>query len=176
VLSRPPSKTLFHIRVYIATSKTHGSGLFTGENVPKGTNVITWGGEVFSSDQVERGYCEPHTAIQISQNKWLGSSKGELRDASDYMNHSCLANVGLSGRFELIALSDIRMNTELTGDYSTWLNNELYQISGECRCGQVSCRKVIRGDEWRNREFAQKKYDHLSTYIKLLVDKFGIFK
>lgn len=57
-------------------------------------------------------------------------------------NHSCDANTGLDG-LNVIALADIRMNEELTLDYSQFLDENMEPF--ECRCGSKDCRGLIRG-------------------------------
>jgi hypothetical protein len=57
-------------------------------------------------------------------------------------NHSCDANTGLEG-LNVIALTDISMNEELTLDYSQFLDENMEPF--ECRCGSADCRGMIKG-------------------------------
>ncbi|MEO8403147.1 MAG: SET domain-containing protein-lysine N-methyltransferase [Chitinophagaceae bacterium] len=57
-------------------------------------------------------------------------------------NHSCDANTGLEG-LNVIALTDINMNEELTLDYSQFLDENMEPF--ECKCGSRGCRGQITG-------------------------------
>jgi D-alanine-D-alanine ligase len=57
-------------------------------------------------------------------------------------NHSCDANTGLDG-LNVVALTDISMNEELTLDYSHFLDENMEPF--ECRCGSSACRGTITG-------------------------------
>lgn len=57
-------------------------------------------------------------------------------------NHSCDANTGLEG-LNVVALTDISMNEELTLDYSQFLDENMEPF--ECKCGSSSCRGTITG-------------------------------
>lgn len=172
----PPKRTLFHVDVYVAPSAIHGKGLFAGARISERQHALTWGGRVFSGEEVKCGACEPHTAIRIGDDEWLGESIGETRDSSDFMNHSCMPNVALDSPFELRALTQIEKDEELTADYSTWLNDARYARIVSCQCGRAGCRHIISGVEWRNPDFARAKYQQLSPYVRGLVDKHGILR
>jgi D-alanine-D-alanine ligase len=57
-------------------------------------------------------------------------------------NHSCDANTGLDG-LNVVALTDIPMNEELTLDYSQFLDEHMEPF--ECKCGSSVCRSTITG-------------------------------
>lgn len=57
-------------------------------------------------------------------------------------NHCCEANTGLDG-LNVVALTDIAINEELTLDYSDFLDENMEPF--ECKCGSPACRGLIRG-------------------------------
>jgi D-alanine-D-alanine ligase len=57
-------------------------------------------------------------------------------------NHSCDANTGLEG-LNVVALTDISMNEELTLDYAQFLDENMEPF--ECKCGSSACRGTITG-------------------------------
>jgi hypothetical protein len=76
-------------------------------------------------------------------------------------NHSCDANTGLDG-LNVIALTDIAVNEELTLDYSQFLDENMEPF--ECKCGSPECRGTIKGvlnNSVNSRE--QKQYIPTST-------------
>lgn len=173
---KPPVRTFFAVKLYVAPSGVHGKGLFAGERIEAGRHILTWGGQIFSGDEVRRGVCEPHTAIRIGEDEWLGEVAGAERDAGDFINHSCAPNVGLDGPFNLVAISQIDKDEELTADYSTWLDDGSYASIMSCRCSQTRCRHSVSGTEWRDPAFARLRYMHLSPYVRALVDRYGILR
>lgn len=58
-----------------------------------------------------------------------------------YINHRCEPNAGFDESGNLVALTAIRPNTEITWDYSTQEYNPKYRLL--CRCGSGQCRGII---------------------------------
>jgi hypothetical protein len=79
-----------------------------------------------------------------------------------FINHSCEPNVGIAGNVVMRAMRDIAADEELTTDYC------LFDVATDpmaCSCGTPSCRKVIRGDDWRNRELQARYAGWFSWYV-----------
>lgn len=68
-------------------------------------------------------------------------------------NHSCNPNTKYAG-LNVVAITDIRMNEELTLDYTSFLNNEMESFI--CNCGAGNCRKIIRGKQENSITYLEK--------------------
>ena len=81
----------------------------------------------------------------------------------NYFNHSCEPNVGFDLHGDYVAMRAIPKNTEFLLDYSFLNTNPDYKM--RCSCGSKNCRKIITGNEWKNKEFVKKnkKYFYASV-------------
>lgn len=174
--STVPARTIFYVPVCVFQSSIHQCGLFADRQIELGEDILTWGGVVFSTKQIEKGMCEPHTAIRLAHDKWIANEKGASRTPDDYMNHSCDPNAALRSCVTITAIRKIERGAEITADYSTWLADSDYAMSQPCKCGSSQCRQSIRGNEWQNPSFARSRYTTLSPYVRSLVDRNGILK
>jgi D-alanine-D-alanine ligase len=57
-------------------------------------------------------------------------------------NHSCNPNTAYDG-LNLVALSDLQADEELTLDYADLLDENLTAF--ECSCGSLNCRRIVSG-------------------------------
>ncbi len=71
-----------------------------------------------------------------------------------YLNHSCDGNVGFDEHGDFVARRRIRKGEELTYDYGLAESNPRFRM--RCRCGTVSCRSIITGDDWKDAEFRER--------------------
>ena len=63
-----------------------------------------------------------------------------------HINHSCEPNVGLDKKYNYVALRDIKLNEELTFDFSTIMGCRDWKIT-QCRCRSKLCRGRITANE-----------------------------
>jgi SET domain-containing protein len=114
-----------------------GRGVFAGEGIAKGSEVIEYSGPLLKYEETS-----PTTlAVQIGEGVYMGASGGP----DDYVNHSCEPNCGLvieGGKVSLVAIRDIGEGEELYFDYSTTMDEDDFEMP--CRCGVASCRGVVR--------------------------------
>ena len=93
-------------RVYIEESKIHGKGLFARRDIKKGEFIGTFKGPEAKRDG-------SHVLWIYDGDEYEGRrGKNALR----YLNHSHHANAEFE-HFDLYALKDISMNSEITIDY-----------------------------------------------------------
>ncbi|MGV7235453.1 MAG: SET domain-containing protein [Nitrosomonadaceae bacterium] len=93
-------------RVYIEESKIHGKGLFARRNIKKGEFIGTFEGPAAKRDG-------SHTLWIYDGDEYEGRrGKNALR----YLNHSHHANAEFE-HFDLYAIKNISMNSEITIDY-----------------------------------------------------------
>ena len=102
--------------------------------------------------------------IQVTERLYIGPATAKEREgAMMHLNHSCEPNLGLQGQIVFVALRDILRDEELTIDYAM-TDDEPYEM--RCTCGSESCRGVITGRDWMEKEI-QRKYDgYFSWFIQ----------
>jgi hypothetical protein len=123
-----------------------GRGLFATRAIPMGT--VTW---VFCAlEQVldPLGYSLLSAPYRSYLDKYSYATRSGERilccDLGRYINHSCEPNTLTLRNAEIeLAIRDIQPGEELTDDYGTFRTEDMV-----CRCGQRSCRGVVRGDDW----------------------------
>src|SRR3989344_4449693 len=78
-------------------------------------------------------------------------------------NHSCEPNCGISGNIKIIAIRDIKPGEELTFDYAF---TESFFEPFKCNCRTLTCRKVIKPDDWKDLKLQRKFYKYFSDYLR----------
>jgi len=142
-------------------SKIHGTGMIANEKIVKGEVVAVYGGVIVpSSDIVDyRKRVGGIRGIQIDENFFIYATerKGGL------FNHSCDPSLGYKNTILIVALKDKNPGEELAFDYSF---TESDFEPWECSCGSENCRKVIRPDDWKNKELQEKWGEYFAPYLK----------
>jgi SET domain-containing protein len=132
-----------------------GRGVFAGEPVMKGAQIIAFTGPLLRYQDTT-----PKTlALQIGPDLYLGASG----NADDCVNHSCAPNSGLQIAgldVRLIALRDITAGEEICFDYSTTMNEDDFEMP--CKCDSSICRGIV-GD-----------FKHLPAELRRRYAKLGI--
>jgi hypothetical protein len=139
-----------------ATQDGRGFGLFTVEDMPAGTLIIEYCGEVIDQDEVNRRIAANNAKgvvdfyyFQVDQTMTIDA--GVRGSRARFINHSCSPNcmtqrweVGNETRVGIFSKRDIPAGSEVTIDYhfeSFWKKGEECQ----CRCGSVNCSGVLGG-------------------------------
>jgi hypothetical protein len=104
-------------------------------------------------------------AIQIDDDIYLVSSYAG--EPGDNFNHSCEPSCFLMGAVILKAMRHINVGEELTYDYSTSDASDYDEF--KCRCGKLSCRTNITGNDWQLPELQAKYLGKFSPYIALRI-------
>jgi SET domain-containing protein len=134
-------------------SKIHGRGVYARKDIPKGTRLIEYAGELISNAEADRRYDDEsmashHTFLFILDDRWcIDAAHGG--NIARFINHKCEPNciAWIVGRKIWIdALKDIKAGEELGYEYEyefekgyTVEDLEFY----ECRCGSPKCRGTI---------------------------------
>src|SRR5688500_13663773 len=77
-------------------SKIHGRGVYARKDIPKGTRLIEYAGEIVSSAEADRRYnddkmAKHHTFLFILNSRWcIDAAVGG--NIARYINHSCDPN------------------------------------------------------------------------------------
>ena len=157
--------TYFSPKAEKRKSDIEGRGLFATKPISQGEIVVVKGGYVMSRmqrDEVEKSMGPAE--IQVTERLYIGPATSEERDgAMMHLNHSCEPNLGLQGQIVFVALRDILSDEELTIDYAM-TDDEPYEMI--CTCGAESCRGVITGRDWMEKEIQQKYDGYFSWFIQ----------
>ncbi len=142
-------------------------GIFAREPIAKDEIVAVWGGEVLTLPQVQAlPEQDQHYVMQIEEDFYLG---GSTHDDTNYFNHSCNPNVGLSGQMVLVALREIFVGQEICFDYAMSDGSPYDEF--ECHCGAPNCRKIVRGTDWQNPELWERYKGNFIPYLQRRIDR-----
>ncbi|HEX8163997.1 MAG TPA: SET domain-containing protein-lysine N-methyltransferase [Pyrinomonadaceae bacterium] len=158
-------------RIEIRPSPIGGKGMFAREPIKKGETVIVWGGAALTKKDLESGNFRKGTLSAIAEHLWLGDPPDGQDYAADYTNHSCDPNLRMEDEVTLAARRDIGAGEELTADYMTWEADESYQAPWRCNCGSPSCRKQIRGGDWKLPELQERYRGHFSPFLNQRIER-----
>jgi len=81
-----------------------------------------------------------------------------------YFNHACNGNVGFNRAGDFVALRSIKRGKELTYDYGLAESNPRFKM--RCECGAKGCRKMITGNDWKQKEFRKKSIDSMLPRLR----------
>jgi len=145
-----------------------GRSVFASKDFHKGDAIVQFRGKSCSKAK----YIDSHDPgnnhyLQIDRDTYMGPSGF----ADDYINHSCNPNSGLKYRRRgvfLHAIRDIEKGEEITFDYSTTMDEGLWEM--ECSCGEAFCRGKIR-DFIYLPEAVQKRYIEMQIVAPFIVEK-----
>ncbi len=123
---------------YVGESQKQGNGIFARRDISKGEKILTFEGKLITFDEAVAipQDTEGH-AVQIGDNLYV-----DLEGSCRFVNHSCNPNSGLNEAVDLFAIRGIRVDEEITFDYSTCMDEDFWTM--ECNCGITRCRGVIR--------------------------------
>ena len=117
-----------------------------------------------------------HKAYIVADGVYSGVPDEETpipTDNSECMNHSCNPSCWFDGDDKMVATRDIQAGEEVCYDYATSEAEESTHFPMNCCCGQQECRKVIRGDDYKNRQFQEKYKGHFTSFIQSKIDRYS---
>jgi uncharacterized protein len=131
--------------LYIAQCSL-GKGVFTAMPIHQGELILEFSGTLICN----------HPACDLEPNHLqVGSSEYlSLNAPGVFANHSCDPNSGIVCDTRLIALRDIRASEQICFDYSTTMDEDCWTM--ECRCGESTCRGIIRDFRFLPEELREK--------------------
>lgn len=149
-------------------------GVFAKGNIKKGKMLAIFGGFIMTLKEEEMlpDYISDY-GLQISEKFILGiKKKSEISD-TDMFNHSCNPNAGFNGQIFLVAMKDIKKNTEVVFDYAMVLygNNKKESYNIECNCGSKKCRKIITENDWKIPELQKRYNGYFQYYLQEKINK-----
>jgi hypothetical protein len=116
-------------------------------------------------DKDTKELVKAHSTITVNS-VFMPANINYLRPIN-YFNHSCEPNTGFDLHGNYIAMKDIPKNNEFLLDYSFLNTNPDYKM--QCLCGSKNCRKVITGNEWKNKEFVKKNKKYLYSTVREMI-------
>lgn len=149
-------------------AKANGQkGIFARNAIARGEIVSVWGGEILTREEVEQlPERYRHFAMQVEEEFYLG---GMGEDETNYFNHSCNPNAGLSGQLVLIAMENIAPDEEICFDYAMTDGSDYDEF--ECECGAPNCRKIVRGTDWQIPELQERYRGYLIPYLQRRIER-----
>ncbi len=149
-------------KVEIKTTK-FGKSVFAREFIQKDEFIAGFYGEIYeAANAMSLAPTVVNHAIQFSECKW--------RDANGlarYLNHSCEPNCGIKGLFDIVAMTDIQVGTELCWDYAMTENSNWIVPGNKCECGSQQCRTTISPYRELPQETKDKYINYTSDWLKL---------
>jgi len=127
-------------KLFTTESKINGKGLYTAELIKKGEHIAFIKGG-YRKKKIENA----KDALTIPT--WYGITESDWIDPTGtvwaYFNHNCEPNTAIVGTKKLIALENIKKDTELTIDYSMTDGDLYWELEYTCNCGSKKCREKI---------------------------------
>jgi uncharacterized protein len=134
------------VKVYLAPSPVHGTGVFARYRLQRGSTVIEYAGPRLTAAEADAEGATAHTVFFL-----LRDGRTVIRGANEarFINHSCAPNVDSrerKGRVWIYALRNIAPGEELLLDYNLTIGGRVTaKLKKEypCRCGAVGCRGTL---------------------------------
>jgi uncharacterized protein len=146
-------------KVIIKETKKFGKGLIANENIIKDEIIADWtSGEVYCVDKASDlpDKVKNH-AIQFEEHKWI-----DYDGVGRNINHSCEPNCGFKGKFQIVAMRDIKKGEWLTFDYEMCEDSDWKM---ECECSSKNCRKIIGAYKNMPKDTRQKYKGYISDWL-----------
>lgn len=146
---RSREKNFFEVRLYAASSKIHGIGVFAGEYIKAGTRIIEYVGEIIGekvADQREKFYKKNRIwsiyLFKISDDVIIDATlKGNL---ARFLNHSCQPSAvsrTVGGKIFIYSQREIKKDEEITFYYN--FSSDENDDPLPCYCGHEFCENFI---------------------------------
>lgn len=144
----------------VRNSKVHGKGVFARKDIPKGTKIIEYVGNIVSSKEGLRIYEEQLKksketgvgAVYIFQLNRKQDIDGDVPwNPAKYINHSCNPNCKykiINNHIWIFSIRDIKKGEELNYDYNYDLDNYQDHL---CKCNSKDCLGFIIGKRYRKK-------------------------
>lgn len=147
-----------------------GHGVFAREPIAMGELLCAWGGRIV--DRAGLDLLPEHLrpiCIQVEEGLFLAPI--EPLGASEFFNHSCSPNAGMSGQIALVAMRAIEPGEEITFDYAMSDCTDYDEFA--CACGTTNCRGWVRGRDWQRPELQERYRGYFSPYLQRRIDQAG---
>ncbi len=148
---------MFQKSIKVRNSPIHGRGVFALRKIPKGREIIRYGGKLITQAEADaQGPDDGHTFLFILNDDYVIDAAKNGNEAR-WINHSCKPNciaylienkAGDRKKDKVVieSLRDIASGEELTYDYRIESDNPdspVEQRLWACRCGAPRCRGTM---------------------------------
>ena len=159
---KTPAQTPTGRRIQVRRSGVHGKGVFALADIPRGTRIIEYVGEIIAWDEAQRRH--PHDPQDPNHTFYFHIDEHHVIDAlhggnaSRWINHSCEPNCKadeVDGRIFITARRAIRTGEELNYDYGLVIDELLtpeLKADYPCRCGSRKCRGTLLSSDLASAE------------------------
>lgn len=162
---RPNKKTVSFkdfSKVYAQKTSNKGFGLFAKKNIKK--DEIIFYARGVKIHNIDNDYAPDYPdALRISKNTWINPNE---ENPLTYTNHSCNPNTSIKGSTTFCAIKEIKKDQEVTFDYALSEIDTEWIMDGECLCGNINCRKVIKSIQFLPKSQLKKYIPNIPTWIK----------
>ena len=147
------SKAQVGRRIQVRQSGVHGKGVFALRDIPAGTRIIEYVGEVISWKKAQKRH--PHDPSDPNHTFFFHIDDKHVIDAAvggnaaRWINHACETNCEAderNGRIFIRATRDLLPGEELFYDYGLVIDERLTPTLKKqylCRCGSAACRGTL---------------------------------
>lgn len=161
-------------KVRVVCSAIDGRGVYALRPLKKGEVIAIYGGFIISRNEYVRLEKTKFKAIAdyatpVAGGFYLVSNKDGRLEDDDFFNHSCEPNAGIKGHLIMVAMRDIRKGEEITYDYC--MSDVGLDYGFTCRCSKPSCRKTVRGDDWKKPSLQKKYRGYFSWAVQEMIDR-----
>lgn len=126
---------MLRVAYYIAECSV-GRGLFAGEQIAPGTEILQLTGSRLTLNEVRaKGPVPAANALQIGIDRYL-----DLDEPGRFINHSCEPNAAVMRDTTIVAIRHVAPAEEIRFDYSTTISDGWTMA---CLCGAENCRGVV---------------------------------
>jgi len=148
----------------VRDSKIDGKGLFATQKIFKGEIIAIKSGRVVDKQTLDANKAIIRgSEMQIADEFFLAPlTEEDLQGYMIYVNHSCEPNLGVDGQITVVAMRDIPAEEEITMDYAM---HQGYNMHFDCKCSLITCRKIITGEDWKDKKLQAKYGSYFSTYL-----------
>ncbi len=146
-------------KVIVRETCKYGKGLYANEDIKKGEIIADWtGGKIYEAEKCSDLPEEIRDhAIQFEEHSWIDTD-----GIGRFFNHSCEPNCGVKGKFQIVAIRNIKKGEELTFDYEMSEDSDWRM---ECKCETPSCRKIIGAYRNMLEEIRKKYAGYISEWL-----------
>lgn len=147
--------------VEIKDSGIHNKGLFAKKEIPKGTEIIEYGGEIVDEKEADKRFYKKIESANLNLEEGeiylLDNEDGTYLDGNfdwniaKLINHSCNPNTELTdidGKAWFVAKRDIKKGEELTTNYGYDADAATDYL---CKCNSENCIGYIVAEDQREK-------------------------
>ena len=150
-------------KVEVRETGKYGKSLFASEGISKGEVIADWsGGRIYKAAKTTDLPNDPPYFVQKHAMQFSEDSYIDYDGIGRYFSHSCEPNCGLRGKFQIVAMRDVKKDEELTFAYEM---SEDSDTRIKCLCGSVSCRKNIGAFRNLPTNIRRKYKNYISSWL-----------